>query len=124
MLSVLLRYTNSDYPFAILELVMHLKEDFEDTKEVIRIRISKTNGQHNGQKKKDKRTNNDLQNIHIKTKDQVTRTPLKSRDELGCSGNVSSFCSTSGTRRVNLITNPMISHMLCPVFVGFVLFNL
>jgi hypothetical protein len=35
---------------------------------VIRINKSKKNGQHNGQKKKDKRTNNDLQNIHIKLK--------------------------------------------------------
>jgi hypothetical protein len=43
------------------------KEEFEDTKEVIRICKSK-NRQHNGQKKKDKRTNNDLQNIHIKLK--------------------------------------------------------
>jgi hypothetical protein len=33
----------------------------------IRIRKSK-NRQHNGQKKKYKRTNNDLQNIHIKLK--------------------------------------------------------
>jgi len=33
------------------------------TKEVIRIRKSKKDRQHNGQKKKDKRTNNDLQNI-------------------------------------------------------------
>ena len=41
------------------------REEFEDTKEVIRIRISKDR-QHNGQKKKYKRTNNDLQNIHIK----------------------------------------------------------
>jgi hypothetical protein len=41
---------------------------FEDTKEVIRICISKKNRQHNGQKKKDKRTNNDLQNMHIKLK--------------------------------------------------------
>jgi len=31
--------------------------------------------QHNGQKKKDKRTNNDLQNIQ--TKDRVTRAQLK-----------------------------------------------
>ena len=29
----------------------HMKEEFEDTKEVIRIRISKKNRQHNGQKK-------------------------------------------------------------------------
>jgi hypothetical protein len=41
---------------------------FEDTKGVIRIRISKKNRRHNGQKNKDKRTNNDLQNIHIKLK--------------------------------------------------------
>jgi hypothetical protein len=39
---------------------------FEDTKEAIRIRISKKNRQHNGQKKKNKRTNNDQQNMHIK----------------------------------------------------------
>jgi hypothetical protein len=43
-------------------------EEFEDTKEAIRIRISKKNKQHNGQKKKDKRTNNDPLNIHIKLK--------------------------------------------------------
>ena len=42
-------------------------KEFEDTKGVIRIRILK-NKQHNDQKKKYKRTNNDLQNIHIKLK--------------------------------------------------------
>jgi hypothetical protein len=42
---------------------------------VIRIRLSKENRQHNGQKIKFKGTNNDLQNIHIKL-DRVTRTPL------------------------------------------------
>jgi len=41
-----------------------MSEEFEDTKEVIRIHISKKNRQHNGQKKKWKRTNIDLQNIH------------------------------------------------------------
>jgi hypothetical protein len=39
-------------------------EEFEDTKGAIIIHISKKNRQHNGQKKKDKRTNNNLQNIH------------------------------------------------------------
>ena len=39
---------------------------FEDTKGVIIIRKSQVNRQHNGKKKKDKRTNNDLQNIHVK----------------------------------------------------------
>jgi hypothetical protein len=42
------------------------KEEFEDTKEVIRIYISKNNRQHYGHKQKDKRPNNDLQSIHIK----------------------------------------------------------
>jgi hypothetical protein len=41
------------------------QEEFEG---VIRIRISKNNRKHNGQKKKDKRTNNDPQNIHINLK--------------------------------------------------------
>ena len=44
-----------------------------------------------------------------KTKDRVTRTPLKTEGELRCYGRVSSSCSTSGTRRVNLVTNPAIS---------------
>jgi len=39
----------------------YIFEEFEDTKEVIRICESKKNIQHNGQKKKRKRTNNDLQ---------------------------------------------------------------
>jgi hypothetical protein len=38
-----------------------------------------------------------------KTKDIITRTPLKL-------GRVNSFCSTGGTRRVYLVTNPVISH--------------
>ena len=45
-----------------------------------------------------------------KTKDWVTRTPLKSGGELRCCGRVSSSCSTSDTRHTNLVTNPVISH--------------
>ena len=45
-----------------------MQEEFEDTNGVTRIRKSKKNRQHNGQKKKDKMTNNDLQTIHIKLK--------------------------------------------------------
>ena len=44
------------------------QEELEDTKGAIIIRISKKNRQYNGQKKKYERTNNDLQNIHIKLK--------------------------------------------------------
>ena len=39
-----------------------------------------------------------------KTKDRVTRTPLKSGGEFGCSGRVGSSFSTRGTRRVTLVT--------------------
>ena len=48
--------------------LFHVIDEFQDTKGVIRIRISKKNRQHTGQKKKYKRTNNDLQHIHIKLK--------------------------------------------------------
>jgi hypothetical protein len=41
-------------------ILSNWQEEFEDTKGVIRIRISKKNRQHNGQKKKYNRTNNDL----------------------------------------------------------------
>jgi hypothetical protein len=52
-----------------------LKEEFKDTKDVIRIRISKKNRKHNGQKKKYKKTKNGIQNITHKTKDRVTGPP-------------------------------------------------
>ena len=85
--------------------------EFEDIKGVIRIRISKKNIQHNGQMKKYKRTNNDLKQHTHRTKDRKTRTQLKTGDELRCSGRVGSSYSISGTRRrVNLVTNPVISH--------------
>jgi hypothetical protein len=61
-------------------------------------------------RKTDKRTNNDLQNTTQKTKNRATRTPLKTGGELLCSGRVSSFRSTSDTRRVTLVTKPMISY--------------
>jgi hypothetical protein len=41
-------------------ILSNWQEEFEVTKGVIRIRISKKNRQHNGQKKKYNRTNNDL----------------------------------------------------------------
>jgi hypothetical protein len=61
--------------------------------------------------KKDKRTNNDLQqNITQKIKDRATQTPQKIGDGIRCSGRVSSSCSTCGTRRVTLVTNPVRGH--------------
>ena len=66
----LLTYYNHAYNELSHHIVgsIYLQEEFEDTKGTIRIRISKKNRQHNGQKKKYKRTNNDLQNIHTKLK--------------------------------------------------------
>ena len=64
-------------------------------------------------KEKVQKNKNDLQNIHFctyKTTDRVTRNPLKTGGELRSSGRVSSSCSISDTRRVNLVTNPVISH--------------
>jgi hypothetical protein len=66
-------------------------EEFEDTKGVIRIRKSKQNRQHNDQKDNQRSTK-----IHIK----LTRTPLKTGNEIRCFGRVSSSCPTSRTRRV------------------------
>ena len=48
-------------------------------------------------------------NHTYKTKDRVTRTPLKTGGELMCSGRVTSSCSISGTRRIKLVTNLVIS---------------
>jgi len=58
---------------------------------------------------KEKRTNNDLQNIMQKTKDRASRTALQIGDELRYWGRVGSSCSTSGTRHVTLVTNPVIT---------------
>ena len=51
--------------------IFRMQEEFEDTKGVIKSK--KTN---QWPKEKDKRTNNDLQNITHKTEDQVARVPV------------------------------------------------
>ena len=77
-------------------------EEFEDTKGI----LGTTQWpKENVQKDKQRST----KHTH-KTKDRVTRTPLKTGVELGCFRRVSSSFSTSGTCRVNLITNTVISH--------------
>ena len=89
---------------------MFLEEEFEDTKR----------GNHNPYIKEEQTTQwpkekiqkdkqRSTKHTHT-TKDRVTRTPLKIGGELRCSGRMSSSCSTSDTRRVNLVTNPVISH--------------
>jgi hypothetical protein len=58
-------------------LVVRSKQEFEDIKGIIKIRKSKKDRRHNGQKKKYKRTNNDLQDITPQAKYRVAGTPLK-----------------------------------------------
>ena len=58
----------------VSRFLLYGKKSLKITRGVIRIRISKKNRQHNGQKKKDKQRS--TKHTH-KTKDQVTRTPLK-----------------------------------------------
>jgi hypothetical protein len=88
-----------------------MKEEFEDTKGVITqnpyIEEEQTTQWPKEKVQKDKQRST---KHTYKTKDRVTRTSLKIGGEHRCSRRVSSSCSTSDTRRVNLVTNPVISH--------------
>ena len=94
----------------VAEGTLLIQEEFEDTKVVIRIRISKKNRKHIGQKKKIQKAKQPSTKHTYKTKDRVTRTPLKNGGEYRGFGRVGSSCSTSDTCCVNLVTNPVISH--------------
>jgi hypothetical protein len=48
--------------------------------------------------------------LHRKLKIGQHEPHIKTGGELMCSGNVDSSCSTSGTRRVILVTKPVTSH--------------
>ena len=54
-------------------ILLRSHEEFEDTKGVIRIRISKKNRQHNGQKEKGQKDKQRSTKQTHKTKDRVTR---------------------------------------------------
>ena len=56
---------------------MKYKDKFEDTDKVIRIRKSKKERQDNGQKKKGQKDKQRSTKHTHKTKNQVTRNPLK-----------------------------------------------
>ena len=87
-----------------------LWEEFEDTKgsyQNLYIEEEQTTQWPKEKEQKDKQRST-IQ-TH-KTKDRVTRIPLETGGELGCSARISSSCSTSGTRRVYLVTNPVICH--------------
>jgi hypothetical protein len=73
-----------------------LKKCLKIPQGAIRRRKSKDN-HYKSQKKKEKRTNNDPLNITQKPKDPEKLNSLKTWDELGCSGRISSSCSRCGT---------------------------
>jgi hypothetical protein len=95
-------------------LVSHLtirrgiKEEFEDTKGVIRIRISKNNRRHKVQKTKQK-TKTTINKTYTSSYKSSNTNPTKNRGELMCAGRVGSSCSTSNTRCVTLVTIQVIS---------------
>jgi hypothetical protein len=93
--------------FAISFIIALNNNNYRLIHEHFHIRKPKKNRQHNGEKKKDKGTNNDQQNIHIKLKDRGTRNKKKTGGELRCFGRVSSSCSTSGTCRVTFFFSPL-----------------
>ena len=73
---------------------------------VIRVIKSKKNRQHIYKKKKYKQRSTKHTN---KTKDRVTRTPLKSRDELRCPGRVS--CHSQDVKDTVMAS-------VCPIYPG------
>jgi hypothetical protein len=78
---------------------------------VYRRRTDNTMGEKKVQKDKQRSTKHTY-----KTKDLVTRTPRKTGCELRCFGRVSSPCSSSGTNRVNLVTNTVTSMFLFLIY--------
>jgi hypothetical protein len=71
---------------------VHALEEFEDTKGAIRIGTSKKDRQHNAQ-------TTIYKTLRRKQKIEQHETPLKTGDELRCSGRFSSSYSTSDIRR-------------------------
>jgi hypothetical protein len=66
--------------------------------------------QYNGQKKKDKGTNNDLQNITHKARDLVTQTPLVSVPS-GMPEKDGSVTGNRGRQRQQMMTIPENMHL-------------
>ena len=65
--------------------------------------------QHNGEKKKVQKEKTIIYKTYIWSKRSSNMSPTKDRGELRCSRRVCRSWSISGTRRVNIVTNPIIS---------------
>ena len=118
-----------------------VKEEFEDTNGVIRIHTLRKDRLQDGQKtdyrmakrqttgwpkrqatgwpkeKGQKDKHRYTKHTH-KTKDRVTRTPLKTGGDIRCSGRICSSCSTSDTHRVILEYRASLSRTQINVFIG------
>jgi hypothetical protein len=75
----------------LVNRIICFKTSLKIPKGLIRIRKSKKNRQQNGHDKSTKGKTTIYKHTH-KTKDRVTRTPLKSEDELRFCRRVSNFC--------------------------------
>ena len=84
-----------------------LKIPKEQSESVYRRRTDNTMDKRKKKYKKDKQRS--TKHTH-KTKDRVTRTPLKTGGELRCSGRVGNSCSTSDTRRVSKVIMATVNH--------------
>ena len=94
------RVTVTQYMYIVCEMLEYFKG-------VIRNPKLKKERRYNNQRKKCKRTNNDIQNTTQKTQ----KTNLTNKwGELRCSERVNSSCSTGDIRGVALVTIPAISH--------------
>jgi hypothetical protein len=101
-------YLGGSY-FQLLFCQYSKQEEFEDTKRGNQnpyIEEEQTTQWPKEKVQKDKQRSTKHTN---KTKDRVTRAPRKIAGELRCLGRVSSACSTSDTRCVNLVTTPLMN---------------
>jgi hypothetical protein len=87
--------------YKLLYNLREIQEKIQDTKWLIRSRISKKVISYHGQEKKDKITSNDLQKITQKTKDRTIGTALSTGDDIRFCERGSSSCFTSDTCRTS-----------------------
>jgi hypothetical protein len=100
----LMIFTNTLYIYiSSSQLTTRDVRKYFDTKGVFSIRTSRKDIRYNDQKKFTKRQTLIYKTLHRKLKLEQ----LKPRGKLVCSGRESSSCSTCGTCRVTLVTNPM-----------------
>ena len=89
------------FPIFVTNDYLEETKEFKDTKGAIDIRKSKKDSTHNGRKRTKGQTSIS-KTLHRKLKIKQHEF-IKTGGELMGSGRVTSFCSTSGTRRVTLV---------------------